>query len=116
MSALLALPWRARRRTTRRAGRILYRLGNEPCLTGRGASDYDYPLALGRLGDGLLLPRRDQVVSLHGHPRLLDTATGCIVAERPEVREPPTPVAALHSDGTRLAVTQPESIAPVRLP
>ncbi|RPF31678.1 hypothetical protein EDD92_1535 [Streptomyces sp. TLI_185] len=29
----------------------------------------------------LLLPRGDQVVSLHGHPRLLDTATGRIVAE-----------------------------------
>ncbi|WP_344399317.1 hypothetical protein [Streptomyces longisporus] len=75
----------------------------------------------------LLLSRGDQVVSLHGHPRLLDTATGRIVAEWPEVRVPakptcfggrrvPTPVAALHPDGTRLAVAQEESIALIGLP
>jgi hypothetical protein len=75
----------------------------------------------------LLLARDDQIVSLHGHPRLLDTATGRIVAEWPEVDVPvkptcfghchvPTPVAALHPDGTRLAVAQAESIAVIRLP
>ncbi|MYS19092.1 hypothetical protein GTW78_02195 [Streptomyces sp. SID4948] len=75
----------------------------------------------------LLLPRGDQVVSLHGHPRLLDAATGRIAAEWPEVPVPlkatcfgysrtPTPVAALHPDGTRLAVAQAESIALITLP
>lgn len=75
----------------------------------------------------VLLPRGDQVVSLHGHPRLLDTATGRVVAEWPEVGLPgkttcfgfdddPTPVAALHPDGTRLAVAQAESIALITLP
>ncbi|MDF2265008.1 hypothetical protein P2Q00_06060 [Streptomyces coacervatus] len=36
----------------------------------------------------LLLPRGDQVVSLVGHPRLLDTATGRIPAEWPEAGVP----------------------------
>ncbi|MFF1307116.1 hypothetical protein [Streptomyces sp. NPDC058307] len=75
----------------------------------------------------LLLPRGDQVISLLGHPRLLDTATGRLVAEWPEVgvsvkttcfgvTHVPTPVAALHPDGTRLAVAQTESIALITLP
>ncbi|MEV5954949.1 hypothetical protein AB0M11_14460 [Streptomyces sp. NPDC051987] len=74
----------------------------------------------------LLLPRGDQVIAFPGHPRLLDTATGRIVAEWPEVgvpaksacfgREDPTPVAALHPDGTRLAVAQTDRIAIVTLP
>lgn len=74
----------------------------------------------------LLLPRGDRVISFPGHPRLLDTATGRIVAERPEIgvpsksacfgRDVPTPVAALHPDGTRLAVATAESIALITLP
>ncbi|KUN74837.1 hypothetical protein AQJ46_00430 [Streptomyces canus] len=75
----------------------------------------------------LLLPRGDHVISLLGHPRLLDTATGRLVAEWPEVGIPvkatcfggshvPSPVAALHPDGTRLAIAQTESIALITLP
>ncbi|MGW3130096.1 hypothetical protein [Streptomyces sp. NPDC001123] len=74
----------------------------------------------------LLLPRGDRVISFPGHPRLLDTATGRIVAEWPEIgvpaksacfgRDVPTPVAALHPDGTRLAVATAESIALITLP
>ncbi|MGW2382543.1 hypothetical protein [Streptomyces sp. NPDC001658] len=75
----------------------------------------------------LLLPRDDQVVSFRGHPRLIDTATGRLVAEWPEVVFPvkdtcfsaediPSPVAALHPDGTRLAVAQTDSIALITLP
>ncbi|MFD4603986.1 hypothetical protein ACFWPQ_38940 [Streptomyces sp. NPDC058464] len=74
----------------------------------------------------LLLPRGDQVISFPGHPRLLDTATGRVVAEWPEVGVPaksacfgradPTPVAALHPDGTRLAVAQANRIALITLP
>ncbi|MGW7239540.1 hypothetical protein [Streptomyces sp. NPDC054804] len=36
----------------------------------------------------LLLPRGDQVICFSGHPRLLDTATGVVVAEWPEVSVP----------------------------
>ena len=74
----------------------------------------------------LLLPRGDQVISFAGHPRLLDAATGRVVAEWPEVgvptksgcfgRQVPTPVAALHPDGTRLAVATADRIALVTLP
>ncbi|WP_259334167.1 hypothetical protein [Streptomyces umbrinus] len=75
----------------------------------------------------LLLPRGDHVISLLGHPRLLDTATGRLVAEWPEVGVPvkttcfgvthvPSPVAALHPDGTRLAIAQTDSIALITLP
>ncbi|MEU6197712.1 hypothetical protein [Streptomyces sp. NPDC047061] len=74
----------------------------------------------------LLLPRGDQVISFPGHPRLLDTTTGRLVAEWPEVGVPaksacfgradPTPVAALHPDGKRLAVAQAERIAVITLP
>jgi len=75
----------------------------------------------------LLLPRGDHVISLLGHPRLLDTATGRLLAEWPEVGVPvkatcfgashvPSPVAALHPDGTLLAVAQAESIALITLP
>ena len=76
---------------------------------------------------GTLIARGDTVVSLHGHPRLIDVTTGAVTAEWPTVKVPerqgsygvthiPTPVAALHPDGTRLAVAQPESIAIIALP
>jgi len=76
---------------------------------------------------GTLIARGDTVVSLYGHPRLLNVTTGAVVAEWPTVEVPrregsygathiPTPVVALHPDGTRLAVAQPESIAIIDLP
>lgn len=76
---------------------------------------------------GTLLPRGSQVVSLHGHPRLLDTTTGRVPAEWPDVTVPqkadcygvehiPTPIAALSPDGTRLAVAQEAAIAVIDLP
>ncbi|WP_433890822.1 hypothetical protein [Streptomyces sp. CA-111067] len=76
---------------------------------------------------GMLIGRGDTVVSLHGHPRLVDVMTGAVVAEWPAVEVPrwegsyggghiPTPVAALHPDGTRLAVAQPGGIALITLP
>ncbi|MFE0464159.1 hypothetical protein ACFW1A_33375 [Kitasatospora sp. NPDC058965] len=76
---------------------------------------------------GTLLARGTQVVSLHGHPRLLDARTGTVLAQWPELRVPsktgsygvthvPTPVAALSPDGTRLAVAQPDAVAVIRLP
>lgn len=76
---------------------------------------------------GTLIARGDTVISLYGHPRLIDVTTGAVVAEWPTVEVPrrdgsygvthiPTPVVALHPDGTRLAVAQPESIAIITLP
>lgn len=76
---------------------------------------------------GTLISEGGRVVSLHGHPRLIDIATGSVWAEWPEldvsrrcgaygVTHVPTPVAALHPDGTRLAVAQAEGIALVELP
>jgi hypothetical protein len=76
---------------------------------------------------GTLIPRGDTVVSLYGHPRLIDVTTGVSMAEWPAVEVSlrdgsygvthiPTPVAALHPDGTRLAVAQRESIAIIDLP
>lgn len=76
---------------------------------------------------GTLIARGDTVVSLYGHPRLIDVTTGALLAEWPMVEVPrrdgsygvthiPTPVAALHPDGTRLAVAQPGSIAIIALP
>ncbi|MEV6396038.1 hypothetical protein AB0M39_14890 [Streptomyces sp. NPDC051907] len=67
------------------------------------------------------------VVSLYGHPRLVDVATGALVAEWPQVNAArregsygvthiPSTTAALHPDGGRLAVAQPDSIAVITLP
>ncbi|NEB04589.1 hypothetical protein G3I78_36900 [Streptomyces sp. SID13726] len=76
---------------------------------------------------GTLIARGDTVVSLYGNPRLIDVTTGAVVAEWPTVEVPrregsygvthiPTPVAALHPDGIRLAVAQPDGIAIIALP
>ncbi|MFJ9865509.1 hypothetical protein [Streptomyces sp. NPDC101165] len=76
---------------------------------------------------GTLLAGGSRVVALHGHPRLIDITTGAVLAEWPEVavarREGaygathvPTPVAALHPDGTRLAVARTGGIAVIQLP
>ncbi|OQR60716.1 hypothetical protein B6E66_28345 [Streptomyces maremycinicus] len=76
---------------------------------------------------GTLLVGGGRVVSLHGHPRLIDVMTGEVVEEWPEVRVSrragafgvthiPTPVAALSPDGRLLAVAQEESIALIGLP
>ncbi|MFI1761744.1 hypothetical protein ACH41H_06725 [Streptomyces sp. NPDC020800] len=76
---------------------------------------------------GTLIAEGSRVVSLHGHPRLIDVTTGSVLAEWPEldvsrrdgaygVTHVRGPVAALHPDGTRLAIAQAESIALVELP
>ncbi|MFE2351268.1 hypothetical protein [Kitasatospora cineracea] len=76
---------------------------------------------------GTLLARGGQVLALYGHPRLLDAATGAVLAEWPEAELPekdlcfgvthvPSPVAALSPDGTRLAVARPDAVAVIDLP
>ncbi|MFI5533020.1 hypothetical protein ACIA8O_31230 [Kitasatospora sp. NPDC051853] len=78
------------------------------------------------LAPGLLIPRGEQLVALCGHPRLLDAATGAVLAEWPGIEVPakdrpfegslPTPTAALSPDGSRLAVAQPDGIVLLDLP
>ncbi|MEV6331412.1 hypothetical protein [Streptomyces sp. NPDC051909] len=76
---------------------------------------------------GTLIGHGDGVISLYEYPRLIDVATGAVLAEWPEVGVPsrvgsygvrhvPTPVAALHPDGSRLAVARPDGIAIIALP
>lgn len=75
---------------------------------------------------GTMLARGDTVVSLYEHPRLIQVETGALIAEWPEVKVACkdgsygvthilTPVSALHPDGTRLAIAQPDSIAVIPL-
>lgn len=82
---------------------------------------------LGFTAGTLLACGGDRVVSLCGHPRLVDAGTGAVLAEWPEVPvsrragsdgvpHVPTPVAALHPDGTRLAVAVRNGIAVLDLP
>ncbi|MGW6709336.1 hypothetical protein ACWGDE_31240 [Streptomyces sp. NPDC054956] len=82
---------------------------------------------LGFTAGTLLACGGDRVVSLCGHPRLVDATDGTVVAEWPEVPVPrrvgsygvthvPTPVAALHPDGTRLAIALETGIAVLDLP
>ncbi|MER7831878.1 hypothetical protein [Streptomyces sp. NPDC095602] len=76
---------------------------------------------------GTLIGHGEGVVALYEHPRLIDVASGAVLAEWPEVEVPrrvgsygvkhvPTPVAALHPDGSRLAVAQTDGIAIIALP
>ncbi len=76
---------------------------------------------------GTMIARGDQVVGLHGHPRLIDPSTGAVLEEWPDVTVSAknesygvthelTPVAALHPDRQRLAVAQPDHIAVIHLP
>lgn len=74
----------------------------------------------GRLGT--LLTCGERVVSLYGHPRLIDPMTGNMFAGRDEVdagtrsgsygvNHVPTPVATLDPAGRRLAIAQDGRIA-----
>ena len=75
---------------------------------------------------GTMIARGDQILGLHGHPRLIDPRTGTVLDEWPDVAvstknqsygvtHVPTPVAALHPDRQRLAVAQPDHIAVIHL-
>jgi hypothetical protein len=91
-----------------------------------GAGGWLHRSALG-FEAGVILARGEQIVTLHGHPRLVDVATGRVVAEWPEVdtgrwtacyglTHRPSPVVALHPDGTRLAVAGPGAVTVIELP
>lgn len=76
---------------------------------------------------GTILACGEAVLALYGHPRLFDIRTGELVAQWPELAMPlregsygvthiPTPVAAVHPDGTRVALAVKEGIAVIRIP
>ncbi|GAA0897457.1 hypothetical protein GCM10009557_72160 [Virgisporangium ochraceum] len=91
-----------------------------------GAGAWLHRSALG-FEAGVIVPRGEQVVALHGHPRLVDVVSGRVVAEWPEVgtgrwtgcygvSHLPSPVVALRPDGTRLAVAGADTITVIDLP
>ena len=74
-----------------------------------------------------MIARSNQIIGLHGHPRLIDPVTGAILDEWPDVAVStknasygvthlPTPVTALHPDRQWLAIAQPDDIAVIHLP
>jgi hypothetical protein len=76
---------------------------------------------------GTMIARGNQILALHGHPRLIDPLTGAVLDEWPDVTVSaknesygvthlPTPVAALHPDQHCLAIAQPDHIAVIHLP
>ncbi|MFD7846674.1 hypothetical protein ACFV4K_27520 [Nocardia sp. NPDC059764] len=75
---------------------------------------------------GTMIACGKHIVSLYGHPRLIDPASGETIAEWPDidagtkdrsygVTRKPTPVTAAHPDGTRLAIAQTDHIAILNL-
>ncbi|WP_203912249.1 hypothetical protein [Rhizocola hellebori] len=76
---------------------------------------------------GTLIACGSRVITLYGHPQLLDPITGDVIAEWPDVpigttqgsyedTNFPTPIAALHPDRTRLAIAEPDAITILTLP
>ncbi len=75
---------------------------------------------------GVMIPVADRLLCLYGHPRLLDPATGTVLTEWPQVnsgarngsygvQHRPTPITAIHPDGDRIAIVQPDGIAILHL-
>ncbi|QIS12256.1 hypothetical protein [Nocardia arthritidis] len=75
---------------------------------------------------GTMIACGARIMSLHGHPRLIDPGSGRLLAEWPDVdagakdssygvTHIPTPVAAAHPNGTRLAIAQQDHIAILNL-
>ncbi|WP_327304437.1 hypothetical protein OG730_13300 [Streptomyces sp. NBC_01298] len=128
------LPLPARRESGRTAP-ALRRLGVEPRAL-RTAELGVWSCAQGRWthrsggGDdwGTVVPcGGSRVMSLYGHPRLIEATDGTVLAQWPEVAVSrrdgaygvthiPSPVTALHPDGSRLAVAVETGIAVLDLP
>ncbi|HEY2794091.1 MAG TPA: hypothetical protein VGJ28_17125 [Micromonosporaceae bacterium] len=75
---------------------------------------------------GILRPVGGKLLCLYGHPRLIDPDTGTVLLEWPEVdagrragsygvTHYPTPITAIHPDGDRVAIAQPDGIAVLHL-
>lgn len=99
-----------------------HQLGVWSFPTGRWLYRHDLPGPI-----GTVLACGEAVLALYGHPRLFDIRTGGLVAEWPELAMPrregsygvthvPTPVAAVHPDGTRVALAVEKGIAVIRIP
>lgn len=99
-----------------------HQLGVWSFPTGKWQYRHDLPGPL-----GTTVACGEAVLALYGHPRLFDIRTGELVAQWPELPMPrregsyggtkePTPVAAVHPDGTRVALAVPRGIAVIRVP
>ncbi|MCU1644805.1 MAG: hypothetical protein JWN03_5080 [Nocardia sp.] len=75
---------------------------------------------------GTMIACGERIVSLYGHPRLIDPISGRTLLEWPDVdagtkdrsygvTHIPTPVAIAHPDGTRLAIAQTDHISILKL-
>ncbi|MET4927077.1 hypothetical protein P3L51_32780 [Streptomyces sp. PSRA5] len=99
-----------------------HQLGVWSCSTATWLHRHDLPGPIGTiLGCG------EAVLALYGHPRLFDNRTGGLVAQWPRLAMPrrqgsygvthkPSPVAAVHPDGGRVALALKDGIAVIRLP
>ena len=74
---------------------------------------------------GTLLGCQGRALGVYGHPKLIDPATATVLAQWPELATSskdasyspePTPIAAVHPDGTRAAVATTSAIAVIDLP
>ncbi|MFK0186287.1 hypothetical protein ACIQV1_18965 [Streptomyces rubiginosohelvolus] len=76
---------------------------------------------------GTILGCGDAVLALYGYPRLFDIRTGALITRWPGLAMPrrqgsygvthiPTPVGAVHPDGSRVALALESGIAVIRLP
>jgi hypothetical protein len=74
---------------------------------------------------GTLVGWQGRAVGVYGHPRLIDPATATVLAQWPEVATSskdasyspqPTPIVAVHPDGTQVAVATTGAIAVIDLP
>ncbi|MFD5895399.1 hypothetical protein [Streptomyces sp. NPDC060366] len=97
-----------------------HQLGVWSFPTGKWLHRHDLPGPI-----GTILACGEKILALYGHPRLFDIRTGELVSQWPELamsrREgsygvnEPTPVAAVHPDGTRVALAVPRGIAVIRV-
>jgi hypothetical protein len=74
---------------------------------------------------GTLLGCQGRALGVYGHPRLIDPATATVLAQWPEVATSskdasyspqPTPIVAVHPDGTQAAVATTGAVAVLDLP
>ncbi|MFC9745052.1 hypothetical protein [Streptomyces niveus] len=98
-----------------------HQLGVWSCSTAKWLYRHDLPGPIGTiLGCG------EAVLALYRHPRLFDIRTGDLLAQWPELTLPrrqgaygvthtPSPVAALHPDGSRVALAVKGGIAVIRV-
>jgi hypothetical protein len=74
---------------------------------------------------GTLLGCQGRALGTYGHPKLIDPTTATVLAQWPELAigtkdasysSQPTPIVAVHPDGTRAAVATTSAIVVIDLP